>query len=347
MSSLEVLPPALIARILGFRDCQHLVIPLWLCGSKRLNNRLKLGGCKSFRTPSWVTRAKKWPRLLSALHGLRSVSFCVEKIDEDLNTIVLHILTLRPTALRSLQITMPGASYITTVEDPILSVQVGHPVRIDLGARFPNLKELRMTDSGVNPVDTFFVWPNLPMSLRTLEWSVVVYSSKSVNRDRLQTGNIFPIFLPPRLTTLKFNTGPGAMKVRDVGFLMLALPRTLTHLEGIYVKEPKFVALLPRTLKNCDFLRDIRSYTPELALCLPPDLEAVYCSRMGRRGSLRVDSASWNAIGKDYEKSLPGLLILVMEFRSENGEPECNPAFVAFKKIPNSKPQVLGRSFVL
>lgn len=197
------MPPAILARILQAPDCEHLVIDLWLCGNRNLNNRLTLGGCKSFRSPSWVTRAKKWPRLLSSLHGLRSVSFSVDKIDQDLDAVVMEILKLRPAALRKLSITMPGASYITAVEDAVLTAQAGHPMRIDLAARFPNLRELRMIDKGVNPVDTFFIWPNLPLALKTLEWGVVVYSSKFVNRNRLQTGNLFPMLLPPRLTTLK------------------------------------------------------------------------------------------------------------------------------------------------
>lgn len=203
MGSLEFLAPPILARILQLPGCEHMVVSLWKCGNRNLNNRLRLGGCKSFRTPPEVTRAKMWPRMLSCLHGLRSVCFTVEKVDEDLNTTVMAILQLKPAALRRLHVTMPGASYITTVEDPVLSAQAGHPVRVDLGARFPYLRELRMTEQGMNPVDTFLVWPNLPMALRTLEWSVVVYSSKAVNRNRLQTGNLFPMFLPPRLTTLK------------------------------------------------------------------------------------------------------------------------------------------------
>ena len=156
---------------------------------------------------------------------------------------------------------------------------------------------------------------------------------------------IFDVHLSARGKS-KF-TGPGVMEVRDVGFLMLALPRTLTHLEGVYVKEPKFVALLPRTLKNCDFLRDIRTFTADLALALPPALNAVYCSRMGGRGSLSVDITSFENTGQNFEKSLPGLLMLVMENRHKDGSFFCNPCFVAFKKLPKTEPTIYGSSFVI
>ena len=138
------------------------------------------------------------------------------------------------------------------------------------------------------------------------------------------------------------------MEVTDIGFLMLALPRTLTHLEGIYVKETKFVALLPRTLKNCDFLRYFRKFTPALARALPPNLEAVYCSRMGRRSSLSIDTHAFAHEELDYKKALPGLLMLVMEqSKDENAEATIDPAFVAFKKHPKTKPQIFGSYFII
>lgn len=138
------------------------------------------------------------------------------------------------------------------------------------------------------------------------------------------------------------------MEVTDIGFLMLALPRTLTHLEGIYVKETKFVALLPRTLRNCDFLRYFRKFTPALARALPPNLESVYCSRMGRRSSLSIDTQSFVHEQLDYQKSLPGLLMLVMEqSNAEEAGSTFDPAFVAFKKLPKTKPQIFGSYFII
>lgn len=253
------------------------VVRLWLIGNRALNQRIARC-CRTFRfSPWWEHRKlKRWPRMVSNLTSLQTLSISALQFQEDLSNIAGQVCMLSSTLLHlnlhfkgaaellfeptesSLQSPLSPTSYLESSTIPTLE-----PLHTSwsIKERFPLLKSLTLRHKGSfrfsSTVSPFF--HALPAGLETLNWSGIVEDEEELS------------LLPQGLTSLVLSK-QSPLELFDP----LVLPPRLTHLSGVYVSSLQALKQLPRSLLGGSWLKhtlgDFKDLDSNFLAALPPSL---------------------------------------------------------------------------
>lgn len=262
-------PPELLGQILSRKHSSYLLIPLWRCGNRSLNEKLALGVDYVDLKDTRLTSTSRYPMLLSQLRHLRYLSlnrgtWFLLSSSRDLSE---ELQKLNGGQLATLRIISGEARDALVLHDADKRERLGLPSRFfDLHSHFPLLTTLHI-DGGV--------WTKSDISESDL------------------------IGLPPTLTKLK----APHLRIEDPTISLFSrLPRSLL----IWKTTISNISMSTSTAFSAEFWRDpppfihtirlIIDNAPESLEALPPTLTSAYLS---------LNHAAWSL---SLMQSLPPLM---------------------------------------
>ena len=287
---LESLPGELLSII---SDYSVNLVNLWKCGNHVLTAKLANGVTRvDLKDDDW-TSTSRWPKLLSRLTNLRSLSIkrangCLLPKSTDLSR---EIRSLSP-SLRELSLSFRGWNEalhnfdLETGEVIWSQYERGVSPWFDLSSHFPCLERVVFGGEQSGDFQTHHI-AALPETIL----SVTLPSAKIVAGE-----NNLCALLPRKCESLIAHLTLGSA-AEDA---LTALPQSLTHLESIYLNRATDVALLPRGIKSGSISFQRFTWNSALAKAAPPLIDNIMIA------SLHHEYTTW-------AEELPRHLVIVTD----------------------------------
>lgn len=232
MHSLLEFPAEVLQRIFQQTEASNIIVSLWKCGDKKLNELLSSGGCDTVMLKdSDPSSTSRWPRLLSHLYGLKSLS--IERMEayiQDPEALSFALRTLPPT-IEHLKINCRGAleALFEMTAKRIDGLIVHERSLWDIAAAYPNLRTLGVgngmfVNHSSSPFSLLDILPVLPSTLISLHLAIEEMSSSN-----LRTGK-----LPSGLKEIKLDRCSPSLR----------WPQSLTKIDGVIASEEDYLDCL-------------------------------------------------------------------------------------------------------
>lgn len=272
--SLVRLSAEVIGHLLSSSSHSHLVIPLWKCGDVRLNRKIASRVTNvDLKDRDW-TSTSRYPKLLSSLHGLRSLS-----IDRGTSPLMIPFhafnaeLRKLPSTLTHLAITCFGAqnafyNYDEASHNAVQTTyELGNSKLFHISSSFPSLSSLKISGGDHNTSLSACDFPGIPTSLTKLSLSYY---------DAIGTPMLH--CLPRSLQVLEIGLAVLNPNITDGYRLDLAnLPPNLLEIsslkENILMTDPVELEVLPKSLTKMKVDWRFLPWSLSLSEHLPPALK--------------------------------------------------------------------------